>query len=146
MPESNEPILFDFVTEESIGTQKFFEILGRFFLALEEGALLLVDEFESNMHPLLSRKLINYFQSNAHNSKGAQLIFITHDATLMDLNVLRRDQIWLVDKGSDQASEVFSLYDFKDRPRVRSILSKNYLSGRFGGVPMFGPEFEEADD
>ncbi len=99
------------------------------------------------MHPILTRKLIELFQSPEVNKKGAQLIFATHDITLMDPELFRRDQIWLVEKNRSGASEIFSLYDFdtKDRPRNTEAFQRNYLAGRYGAVPKFGPIFEDLE-
>src|SRR5439155_5216535 len=105
-----------------------------------------VDELDCSMHPLLVRKLIELFQSPQVNTKGAQLLFTTHDSTLLDPELFRRDQIWLVEKRQG-ASEFFSLYDFntEERPRNTEAFQRNYLAGRYGGVPQFGPTFEEVE-
>jgi hypothetical protein len=84
------------------------------------------------------------------NSKGAQLIFATHDVTLMDPQLFRRDQLWLVEKNPQGASELYSLYDFKEseggaRPRSTEAFVRNYLAGRYGAVPSFGPALEDLD-
>lgn len=99
------------------------------------------------MHPLLTRKLIELFQSPETNTKGAQLIFTTHDSSLMDPELFRRDQIYLVEKDSTGASEVFSLNDFDPKKRARSTeaFERNYLAGRYGGVPDLDPFFEDLE-
>ena len=137
---------FDF-DDESNGTQRFFALVGPFLDALGKGAVVVVDELGCSMHPLLTRKLIELFQSPEANPRGAQLVFATHDVTLMDPELLRRDQIWLVEKNQAGASEMFSLYDFdtKDRPRNTEAFQRNYLAGRYGGVPRFGPVFEDLE-
>jgi len=142
----DELVEFDF-EEESNGTQRFFALAGPFTDALSEGAVVVVDELECSMHPLLTRKLIELFQSPSVNDKGAQLIFATHDTTLMDRALLRRDQICLVEKDNGGASELFSLYDFetKKRPRTDGAFARSYLAGRFGAVPRFGPTLEDAE-
>jgi len=139
--------LFDFELDESNGTQRFFALCGPFLDALDRGAVVVVDELECSMHPLLTRKLIELFQSAEASKSGAQLIFATHDSTLMDPELFRRDQIWLVEKNRRGASELFSLYDFdtKDRPRNTEVFQRNYLAGRYGGVPKFGPTFEDLE-
>lgn len=144
---SRNSIDFDLFDDESNGTQRFFAIVGPFLDALDDGKLLLVDELECSMHPLLTRKLIELFQDPNANRKGAQLVFVTHDSTLMDQNLFRRDQIWLTQKRRSGATELFSLYDFRaaDRPRNTGAFERNYLSGRYGAVPNFGPSLEDLD-
>lgn len=138
---------FNFEEEESNGTQRFFALAGPLLDALDKGAIVVVDELDCSMHPLLTRRLIELFQSPELNTKGAQLVFTTHDSTLMDPELFRRDQIWLVEKNRSGASEIFSLYDFdsKDRPRNTEAFQRNYLAGRYGGVPKFGPIFEDLE-
>ena len=136
---------FDLQADESNGTQRFFALLGPFLDALEMGATLVVDELECSMHPLLTRSLVKLFQSRNVNSKGAQLVFATHDSTLMDSRLLRRDQTWLLEKTRGGNSELFSLYDIDERPRSTEAFSRNYLAGRYGGVPDLGPVFEDTE-
>ena len=136
---------FDFMEDESNGTKRFFALAGVILVALKTGRTMVVDEIECSMHPNLVRKLVELFQSPKANNKGAQLIFATHDSTLMDQTLLRRDQIWLVEKNKNGASQLRSLYDFApdERPRNTEAFQRNYLAGRYGGVPKFGPIFED---
>lgn len=136
---------FEMKKDESNGTQRFFGLAGPFLRALDKGTVLVLDEFDCSMHPLMTRKLVELFQSPEMNRKGAQLVFSTQDSTLMDPVLFRRDQIWLVEKNREGASELYSLYDFETakRPRNDSAFEKQYLSGRFGGVPRFGATFED---
>jgi len=145
--ESGAKEKFDLNNDESNGTKRFFALCGPFLEALGSGALVVVDELECSMHPLLTRKLIELFQSPGANKSGAQLIFATHDSSLMDQQLFRRDQIWLIEKNRAGASELFSLYDFntRDRPRNTEAFQRNYLAGRYGGVPKFGPIFEDLE-
>ena len=102
--------------QESAGTQHFFTRIGGWLQALENGALLVVDEIEDSLHPLLTRRLIEMVQDKAINTKGAQLIFTTHDAMLLDLNFFRRDQIWFAEKNDKTcATELYSLASFSPR-------------------------------
>ena len=104
--------------QESVGTQHFFARIGGWLQALENGALLVVDEIEDSLHPLLTRRLIEMMQDKAVNTKGAQLIFTTHDAMLLDLNFFRRDQIWFAEKNDETcATELYSLASFSPRKR-----------------------------
>ncbi len=136
---------FNFLEAESNGTQRLFALSGPFLDALDNGFVVFVDELECSIHSLLTRKLIELFQSAQTNQTGAQLVFATHDSTLMDPELFRRDQIWLVEKNRFGASEFFSLYDLnkKRRPRNTEALQRNYLAGRYGGVPKFGPTLED---
>jgi len=144
---SDVPIAFDMREDESNGTNRFFALVGPFLEALDDGRVVVVDELECSMHPLLTRKLIELFQDPEQNKKGAQLIFATHDVSLMDPYLFRRDQIWIVEKRQSGASVLFSLYDFEteERPRNTEAFQKNYLAGRYGGVPSFGPFFENLE-
>jgi hypothetical protein len=138
--------LVDFdIQDESRGTQRFLLLLGLLLSAANTGLALVLDEFDSSLHPLLVRKLIQMFQSPEGKTSGAQLIFTTHDSTLMDSDLFRRDQIWLAEKNQGGATELFSLHDFptSERPRNTTALQRNYLAGRYGGVPHFGPAFED---
>jgi AAA15 family ATPase/GTPase len=140
---SEEEVTFDF-EDESRGTQRFFALTGPFLDALDNGWLVAVDELDCSMHPLLTRNLVKLFQSSA-NKKGAQLIFTTHDTSLMDPELLRRDQIWITEKNAAGATELRSLYDFKEKSRSTEAFEKRYLAGRYGGIPSFGRTFEDLD-
>ena len=136
---------FSLEKDESNGTQRFFALAEPILSALSDGKLLVIDELDCSMHPLLTRKVIELFQSPEENTKGAQLVFATHDSSVMDPTLLRRDQIWLTEKRANGATELFSLYDFgaDSRPRKSTAFEKNYLAGRYGAVPSFGPFFED---
>lgn len=123
--------------QESSGTKRFFAQIGFWLRALETGALLVVDEIERNMHPLLTRRLIEMVQDSTINSNGAQLLFTTHDAMLLDLDFFRRDQIWFAEKEEKScATELYSLASFS--PRKGENIRKGYLQGRFGAIPFIG--------
>ena len=137
-------VQFDMQEDESKGSQRFFAVAGPLVDALDKGAMVVVDELDCSMHPLLTRKLIELFQSPTANTKGAQLVFTTHDSTLMIPALFRRDQVWFVEKNTAGASELRSLYDFK-KPRSSEAFQKNYLAGRYGAVPNLGPTFEDLE-
>lgn len=123
--------------QESAGTQHFFARIGGWLQALENGALLVVDEIEDSLHPLLTKRLIEMVQDQTINTKGAQLLFTTHDAMLLDLSFFRRDQIWFAEKNDKTcATELFSLTSFS--PRKGENVRKGYLQGRFGAIPFIG--------
>jgi uncharacterized protein len=142
---SGETVKFNFLEAESNGTQRFFALAGLWLDALDQGELLIIDELDCSMHPTLTRKLIELFQAPTANSKGAQLVFSTHDSTLMDLELFRRDQIWIVEKDRSGASRLASLYDFEEKPRNNEAVQRRYLAGHYGGVPVFGPTFEDLE-
>ncbi len=145
--ESGECIEFSLEKDESNGTQRFFALIGIVLGALDNGNLLVVDELECSMHPLLTFKLVELFQSSDTNPNGAQIVFATHDSTLMTPALFRRDQIWLTEKQRGGATSLFSLSDIEPekRPRQREAFEVNYLAGRYGGVPNFGPAFEDLE-
>lgn len=125
------------LTQESMGTQRFFSRIGMWMEALETGSVLVVDEIESSMHPLLTRHLIEMMQDPAVNSNQAQLIFTTHDTGLLDLTLLRRDQIWFAEKDEKtMQTDVFALTDFS--PRKGENISRGYMQGRYGAIPFIG--------
>jgi hypothetical protein len=141
IPNSDKTVPF-LLKEESNGTQRFLGILGPILEALDRGDLLVVDELDCSMHPLLTCKLVEMFQSAAANPKGAQLVFATHDTNLMTPALFRRDEIWLTEKAAGGGTELFSLADIKSKPRKDGVFEKHYLAGRYGAVPSFGPALE----
>lgn len=118
---------------ESDGTKKLIHILGPIYDTLKLGRVLFIDEFDSKLHPALSKKLIELFQK--FNINGAQLVFSAHDTTLLDKNLFRRDQIWFVEKDQFGASSLYSLSEF-DAKTVRntSAFDKKYLANEFGAA------------
>lgn len=123
--------------QESAGTQHFFARIGGWLQALENGALLVVDEIEDSLHPLLTKRLVEMVQDKTVNTNGAQLLFTTHDAMLLDLDFFRRDQIWFAEKDDRScATELYPLTLFS--PRKGENVRKGYLKGRFGAIPFIG--------
>jgi hypothetical protein len=123
--------------QESKGTQRFFARIGPWIDALEKGGVLFVDEIEASLHPMLTRRLVEMMQNPKINTNQAQLIFTTHDIMLLDLSLLRRDQIWFTDKDPKTlATELFSLWDFSVRKGEN--IRKGYLQGRYGAIPYIG--------
>ena len=122
------------LNEESRGTQKFYSLIGPLFNSLKKGHVLVCDEFETSLHPLLMQGIIEIFTSIENNS-NAQLIISTHDVNLLDKNNLfRKDQIWFVEKNYLGESEVYSVSDFNKTSR-KDLSSKSYLKGKFGAIP-----------
>lgn len=124
------------LSEESEGTQMWFRLIGPVLYALRTGQTLLFDEIDASLHPRLSAKLLELFQDPDTNSLGAQLIFTTHDTSL--LNHLNRDEVWLTDKAADGSTRLTALAEYGgDKVRRSLNLEKAYLQGRFGAVPDF---------
>lgn len=126
--------------EESHGTQRLFSLAPLVFHALAEGAVLLVDELEAGLHPLLALEIVRAFHDPKRNPKGAQLIFTTHDTNLLGSLVgepaLRRDQVWLTEKDDDGGTRFYPMTDYK--PRKMENLERGYLQGRYGAIPFLG--------
>lgn len=120
--------------DESQGTQKLFALAGPLLDIIKNGKVLVIDELDRSLHPLLVRQIIKTFQDPVLNERGAQLFFTTHDTSLLDHQLLRRDQIWLTEKNQDQSSSLIPLTQFS--PRKGEALERGYLSGRYGGVPI----------
>ena len=121
--------------DESMGTRNLLFLSGPVLDILARGTTLVVDELDSSLHPLLVRRLVELFHSPSDNTNGAQLIFTTHDTSLLDPELFRRDQIWFIEKDRDQASKLYPLSDFS--PRKNEALERGYLMGRYGALPFF---------
>lgn len=137
----------------SLGTRKAFELAGPIYAALASGVTIFIDELDSRLHPILTREIIKLFNSTENNPHNAQLVFNTHDTNLLSckcLNletqkkecVLRRDQIYFVERDGTFASKLYSLVDFKDEDgdsiRNDASFEKDYLEGRYGSIPFIG--------
>lgn len=123
------------MTEESDGTNSYFKLIGIVKKALDQGTLLVADEMDAHLHPLLTKHLVSLFNSAEFNPNGAQMVFTSHNTNLLDLDVLRRDQIWFTEKDEQTAAtDLFSLYDFSIRKDAK--VEKGYLIGRYGAIPF----------
>ena len=131
---AGEPFGLD---EESAGTRSWLGLLPVVLRTLQEGGLLVIDEIDASLHSLLSARLVALFNDPEANVGGGQLIFTTHDATLLHPpladEVLDRDEVWFVEKDENGASTLYPLSDFK--PRREDNLERRYLSGQYGAVP-----------
>ena len=124
---------FNLQRDESQGTNTLFHLAADFLDALDHGKLLLVDELDDSLHPHLVTYLVNYFNDPINNPKGAQLIFTSHDVTLLRGDTLHPDQVWLCEKRVGQAAYLFPLSTY--RVRKGEAKEDRYLAGRYGGLP-----------
>lgn len=134
---------FDLFREESEGTRKFFCMLGPVFRALLSGGVLMVDELDTSLHSRLVWRVVKLFNSTQTNPKNAQLIFTTHDTTLLSQDLLRRDQMWFVEKDRFGASNLYSLVDYSAPVRNDALFEKDYLKGKYGAVPNISSELDQ---
>jgi len=145
---TNKLTSWKFDDRESKGTHKAFHLSGPILWAIKHGGVLIIDEIEAKMHPLLTLNTINFFLNKETNPNNAQIIFATHDTNLLTYSELRRDQIYFTEKNSWESTEIFSLSDFiylgepgspkfeKERPDTDK--EKRYFEGRYGAVPFLG--------
>jgi len=120
---------------ESSGTQWLFALAKGIVDVLKHGGIYIIDEFEKNLHPNIVSVIVELFNSATINKHNAQLIFTTHSTEILDKKLLRRDQIWFVEKDEYGKSELFSLSDFSD-VRFQNDIKEWYINGRFGATPM----------
>jgi len=120
------------IHDESDGTRSMFALAGPWLDVLDHGVVLVMDELDSSLHPKLVRYLVGMFHTENTNPNNAQLVCTTHDVTLLE-GVLRRDQIWFVEKDTQQQSKLYPLSDF--RPRKGEAIERGYLRGRYGALP-----------
>jgi len=126
-------ISFDF-DEESDGTKKLYSLSGSWLIGIEEGKTFISDELDTSLHPFLTELLIKHIHQNDSN---AQLVFTTHDASLLDQDLFRRDQIWFTEKKYEEGcSDLYSLWNFKARKNEN--IHNGYLAGKYGAVPLIG--------
>lgn len=122
------------LADESVGTETWFQLIGPALYVLRHGRILLFDEIDASLHPRLSARLLELFHDPVTNPHGAQLIFTTHDTSL--LNHLNRDEVWLTEKDQNGATSLTALAEFGgDKVRKSLNLERAYLQGRFGAVP-----------
>ncbi len=131
--DSGRKVRFD-LDDESDGTQKIFALAGPWLDTLEHGYVLVIDELHDNLHPLIVRFLVKLFHDPETNPRNAQLIFTTHDTSILDQEVFRRDQIWFCEKDESRSTLLVPLTDFRPRKKVEN-LERGYLSGRYGALP-----------
>lgn len=119
---------------ESTGTQRFFALVAPWLDILSKGTVVCIDELETSMHPTMVMELLQLFFDEKVNVNGAQLIFTTHNPLLLDITLMRRDQVWLTDKDKGGEGHLYPLTDYA--PRKGESLIRGYMSGRYGAVPF----------
>lgn len=133
---------FDLDQQESAGTNKIVDISGAIFKTLGDGSILVIDELDAKLHPLLTIAITRLFNSTDINKKNAQLIFATHDTNLLGCGCFRRDQIYFTEKDKFEATDLYSLVEYRedDGTKVRKDRSfeKDYIAGRYGAIPFIG--------
>jgi len=134
---------FDMDSQESAGTNKVFNMSGPVFDVLHNGGVLVIDELDASLHPLLTLAITKLFNSKDHNPKNAQLIFATHDTNLLSYGNYRRDQIYFIEKDKYGASDLYSLVEYKEEGATKTIrkdrsFEKDYIQGRYGAIPFIG--------
>lgn len=130
------------LAEESDGTQRMIDLIPALYLALFKSHIFIIDEIDRSLHPNLCYKLVYLFLNYKNNNNG-QFIITTHDSNLLDLDLLRKDEIWIIEKNQSFSSSVYSLDEFKD-VRIDRDIKKGYLSGRYGGIPLI-PNLENLE-
>ena len=127
--ETDELVPFG-LNDESDGTKSLFSFAGPWLDVITNNKVLFVDEIDSSLHPLVVHQLVRFLH---HAGGTAQLVFTTHDSTILGQDILRRDQVWFIEKDKSNASKLFSLSDFK--VRENEAIERGYLRGRYGAIP-----------
>jgi hypothetical protein len=130
-----KPAVFSMTFHESEGSQKMFEVAPFILKSLNEKRVLIMDEFDARFHPLLTKRIVELF--NSKTNKESQFIFATHDTNLLNARLLRRDQISFSEKDRFGATHFYSLVDFKG-VRNDATFEKDYISGKYGAIPFIG--------
>ena len=127
-------VTFDLDRHESDGTKKIFSLAGLMVWVLKRGKVLVADELDARLHSLITSAILGMFHSPTTNPNNAQIIFTTHDTNLLDFDLLRRDQIWFIEKDELEASHLHSLVEYK--VRNDASFEKDYMSGKYGAIPL----------
>ncbi len=128
------------ISEESLGTQVIFSLIPVLKDVIDNKKILIIDEFDKSLHPFIVKYIVEIFNDPTINTNGAQLIFNTHDTNLLNLDILRRDQIWFTEKNyKDESTTIYPLDDFSVRKTEN--IEKGYLLGRYGAIPFITNDF-----
>ena len=131
----------DLFAEESDGIKKLFELVCPIIDIIIKGKIFICDELESNLHETLVCKIVELFQS-IKPDMTAQMFFTTHDTSLLNKELFRRDQIWFTELSADRATDLYSLVELKNVRKTEN-LEKGYINGRYGAIPIMNPDFIE---
>lgn len=137
---------FDLEEQESAGTNRLFSVLGSMLYSLDMGKVILIDELEIKLHPLIVEFLIRLFNSSKYNKNKAQLIFTTHDVNILTRDLLRKDQIWFCEKNKFGETSLFSLNEYKKVRNCDATFYKDYLNGKYKGIPLINYECLFSDE
>ena len=129
----------DLMTEESTGVKRLFQMICPIIDILNKGKILICDELETSLHESVIFQIVQLFQ-NYQKDKFAQLIFSTHDTSLLDSDLFRRDQVWFTQLNKERATDLYSLVEIKN-VRKSENLEKGYVSGKYGAIPMLNKKF-----
>lgn len=136
-----------FYEDESAGTRKLISCLPLILNALNEGRMVVVDELDAKLHPKLLRYMISLFKNKSVNTRGAQLLFTSHDLSTMKNSIFRRDEIWFASENTEHGSEIYSLYEIRnednERVKATTAFDKQYLEGRYGADPYLSNMLSE---
>ncbi len=138
--ENNNEIgneIFELDDEESLGTRKFFKMSAPILNTLQDGKILVIDELDASLHPMLTKHLVKLFSNKDINTKNAQLIFATHDTNLLKPQIFKRDQIWFTEKDKYGSTTLYSILEIKG-VRANDDFEKQYIEGKYGAVPYLG--------
>lgn len=142
--EDTDDIYFNLATQESEGTRKLIAYSGLIIKVLARGGILIIDQLDAHLHPLVTRKILEIFHHPQTNPANAQLIFTSHDVSLLNRKLLRRDQIWFMSKNKHKASQMQALSALKG-VRNDASYGKDYIKGKYGAIPKLG-DFDLLDD
>lgn len=128
---------FNLFEDESLGTQKYFYVIGPVIDSLRKGTVLFLDELDASLHPILTQKILSLFNNRDSNPKGAQLIFTSQDTNLLSQDLFDKEQIWFVEKDKYGSSHIASLSEYKNVRKEHKI-ERNYIMGKYGAIPYLG--------
>lgn len=141
--EHFDDVKFNLFEDESLGTQKYFYVIGPVIDTLQKGTVLFLDELDASLHPILTQKIISLFNNKKTNPHGAQLVFTSQDTNLLSQDIFDKEQIWFVEKDKYGASHIASLSEYKNVRKEHKI-ERNYIMGKYGAIPYLGDfDFEE---
>lgn len=133
----------DLISEESTGIKKLFELICPIIDIINNEKILICDEMETGLHEAMVYQIVNLFHS-ARKDRFAQLIFSTHDTSLLDSGLFRRDQVWFTQLDEERATDLYSLLEIKNVRKTEN-LKKGYISGKYGAIPMLNKNFSFDD-